>query len=68
MFCAFNFCVTLLMKKFSHQIFPNYGLYFPYNPITTLMNLMNLFISAERNNRLFGLFVRNGDIRMFSSQ
>ena len=24
--------------------------------------------SAERNNRIFGLFVRNGDIRMFSSQ
>ena len=24
--------------------------------------------SAERNNRIFGLFVSNGDIRMFSSQ
>ena len=24
--------------------------------------------SAEKNNRIFGLFVGNGDIRMFSSQ
>ena len=24
--------------------------------------------SAERNNRIFGLFIRNGDIQMFSSQ
>ena len=24
--------------------------------------------SAETNNRIFGLFVRNGDIRIFSSQ
>ena len=27
-----------------------------------------LLSNAERNNRIFGLFVRNGDIRMFSSQ
>ena len=25
-------------------------------------------INAERNNRIFGLFVSNGDIQMFSSQ
>ena len=31
-----------------------------------LMKLLR--ISAERNNRIFGLFVSNGDIRMFSSQ
>ena len=26
---------------------------------------IHLASSAERNNRIFGLFVRNGDIRMF---
>ena len=29
---------------------------------------LRVISSAERNNQLFGLFVRNGDIRMFSSQ
>ena len=40
----------------------------PMDHNTTAVHLVNVLSIAERNNRIFGLFVRNGDIRMFSSQ